>query len=75
MDLEGYETGLEDITRGLERFGPDGFIHQLQVDGYAVIARTKAVEDIENPPVFLVRYGLDLRPRDTLAILNAPASR
>jgi len=71
LDLEGTQRGPEDVTRRLAPYGDSAFVVQLQVDEQMQID-PRAPVDFPSPPVYLIRYGMDARIRDTIAVLTGP---
>lgn len=71
LDLEGRQRGPEDVTRRLGAFGDSGFLVQLQLDEQERID-PRAPVDFPSPPVYLIRYGMDARISDTIAVLTGP---
>lgn len=71
----GGRQGPKDVTRRLAPFGDSGFVHMLQVNERDY-ERTPAPFSWSAPPAYLIRYGLDAEPRDTLAVMaGAPTLR
>jgi hypothetical protein len=71
LNLLGGQFGPEDVTHRLAPLGDSGFVHQLQLNEKEHID-FKTPVDFPAPPVFLIRYTLDARLQDTLAVLPGP---
>lgn len=71
LNLLGTQFGPEDITRRLAALGDSGFVVQLQLNEKEHID-WRAPIDFPTPAVYLIRYGLDARVRDTLATMAGP---
>ena len=75
LDMRGGRDGPEDLTRRLAAVGDTAFAHLVQVDERQHEGQ-EAPFSWSSPPAFLIRYGLDARVRDTLAVLaGAPTLR
>ncbi len=71
LRIRGFQMGPEDVTRRLQPFGANSFIHMLQVNENADMD-FESPPEFEALPTFLIRYDSLGRLLDTLAVLAGP---
>ncbi|HEX6939495.1 MAG TPA: hypothetical protein VF158_08785 [Longimicrobiales bacterium] len=71
LELLGFQMGPEDVSRRIVPFGDSAFLHILQVNEFARPDWSSPVE-YDAIPTYVIRYGLDARMLDTLAVLPGP---
>jgi hypothetical protein len=71
-DYGSWTEPAEDLTRRLLAFGPDHFLHVLQLDEQAAMFEKRPFPD--DRPAFLIRYDLTGQIIDTLGVLSAAPS-
>lgn len=71
LGLLGFQMGPEDVSRRLLPFGDSAFLHVLQENEFAPPDWSSPTE-YDAIPTYVIRYGLDARMRDTLAVLPGP---
>jgi hypothetical protein len=74
LEMKGFQMGAEDVSHRLLPFGDRSFLHILQENEFANVDWNSPVE-YDAIPTYLIRYGLDARVRDTLAVLPGPPTR
>lgn len=71
LEMKGFQMGAEDVSHRLLPFGDSSFLHVLQENEFASPNWDDPVR-FDAIPTYLIRYGLDARMRDTLAVLPGP---
>ncbi|MFW6202633.1 MAG: 6-bladed beta-propeller [Gemmatimonadota bacterium] len=69
-----YQGPPEDVTRRIAAYGEGAFVFHLQ-PSEVLAALNDEPFPYDAPSVHLIRYDIELRPRDTLAVTTAPPLR